>query len=93
MSNVSACGVAAGAAILDDDVIIAVNGQLVLGCTFDEVIDCISESCTVVVMSLAKAVDVDARASPFWDMFDALDEDDDETRHHRPQPDDLTFEE
>jgi len=93
VSNVSACGVAAGAAILDDDVIIAVNGQLVLGCTFDEVIDCISESCTVVVMSLAKAVDVDARASPFWDMFDALDEDDDETRHHRPQPDDLTFEE
>ena len=69
ISNVAEYSPAAGAEIEDDDVIIAVNGKLVLGSSFDDAIGAIEEAGAVIVMSLARAIDVDAPESPFWDVF------------------------
>eukprot|EP00041_Stephanoeca_diplocostata_P000713 m.16435 g.16435 ORF g.16435 m.16435 type:complete len:1032 (-) comp10956_c0_seq4:250-3345(-) len=67
ISHVTAHGPASGGDILPGDVLIAVNGELVLGCSFDEVIRAISNAGTVIVLSLAAGSAVDAPGSPFWD--------------------------
>ena len=61
---------AAAAGINAGDVLIAVNGGLQLGSTFDEVIAAIVEAGAVIVLSLATGSDVDAPGSPFWDVCD-----------------------
>ena len=77
ISHVTENGPAAGGEIHIGDVLIAVNGELVLGCSFDEVIKAISDAGSVIVLSVASGKDVDSPGSPFWDAsddgFDILD--------------------
>ena len=77
ISHVTENGPAAGGEIHIGDVLIAVNGELVLGCSFDEVIKAITDAGSVIVLSVASGKDVDSPGSPFWDAsddgFDILD--------------------
>lgn len=67
ISHITDNGPAAGGDIFVGDVLIAVNGSLVLGCSFTEVIQAIADAGSVIVLSLACGSDVDAPGSPFWD--------------------------
>jgi hypothetical protein len=67
ISHVQENGPADGGAVRDGDVIIAINGDLVLGVDFDEIIKIFSDAGTVIVLSLASGKEVDAPGSPFWD--------------------------
>ena len=76
VSHITPESPADAAGIHTGDVLIAVNGALQLGSTFDEVIAAIVEAGAVIVLSLATGIDVDAPGSPFWDVCD--DDDDEE---------------
>mmetsp|Transcript_30694 Transcript_30694/g.92008 ORF Transcript_30694/g.92008 Transcript_30694/m.92008 type:complete len:1592 (-) Transcript_30694:229-5004(-) len=67
ISHVEKNGPADGGDVRSGDVIIAINGSLVLGMDFDSVIYAIADVGTVLVLSLASGKDVDAPGSAFWD--------------------------
>ena len=65
------CGSAAeNSGIRVNDVLIAINGALVLGRSFNEIIDALKRAGQVIVFSVAAGKDVDAPGSSFWDFFD-----------------------
>jgi hypothetical protein len=67
ISHVTEYGPADGGQIRSGDVIVAINGDLVLGMDFDEVIRSLTDAGSVIVLSLASGKEVDAPGSPFWD--------------------------